>query len=317
MLEPRKALAMQLLPFSDTVRMPWHARNGSGERVVPPALAILFRLAVGPAADYYVPRFLRFEKAGHAIPGWHWPALWFPSAWAFYRRLWVPGILAALPPISGAAAFAVLQPVMDEAALVWLIAAAAALWLLPGVLAALFANSLLYRRVKRLLRRAQAHSTEMTAVARQLSTRRPTALLVALLVGGAVVALAPSFIAPRLYMIYHDRDIQGRVAASLAAVKPLQLQVEESLQRFHALPHALDRAVMIMQRSGTLIDSVSFNPLNGRLRLALASTEADSAGDALLLTPVLDAWGGLYWVCIPVHIAQKYLPKECRRAEAR
>ena len=65
--------------LTDTVRMPWDATRCREKRVVPPALAVLYRVAVGPAADYYVPRFLRFERGGLALPGWHWPAMLAPG----------------------------------------------------------------------------------------------------------------------------------------------------------------------------------------------------------------------------------------------
>ena len=96
MVEPAAArendCPKSLSPIKDTVIMPWESETESRQKVVPPALAILFRVAIGPAADYYVPRFLRYEKAGKPRPGWHWPALLFPSVWAFYRRLWLPGL---------------------------------------------------------------------------------------------------------------------------------------------------------------------------------------------------------------------------------
>ena len=36
------------------------------DKVIRPALFVLFRIAIGPSADYYGPRFLAFERAGHA-----------------------------------------------------------------------------------------------------------------------------------------------------------------------------------------------------------------------------------------------------------
>src|SRR5262245_52963977 len=77
----------------DTIQIPMSvAADGP---VVRPTLAVLFRLAVGPAADYYTPRFLKYERAGHGALGWHWPALLFQCLWAFYRRLWVLGVFYA------------------------------------------------------------------------------------------------------------------------------------------------------------------------------------------------------------------------------
>ncbi len=83
--------------------MPWELAGSPPERVVPPSRAVFFRLAVGPHADYYAPRFLGYERAGRAALGWHWPAFLLGSIWAFYRRLWLAGVVYAVLPLVGAA----------------------------------------------------------------------------------------------------------------------------------------------------------------------------------------------------------------------
>ena len=40
---------------------------------------LLFRMAVGPGADYYAPRFLEYERVGRSFPSWNWAALWAPA----------------------------------------------------------------------------------------------------------------------------------------------------------------------------------------------------------------------------------------------
>ena len=67
-----------------------------------------------------------------------------------------------------------------------------------------------------------------------------------------------------------------------------------------------------MRTGGGVIDSVNFNPLSGRLRVALGSTIAELAGKNILLAPVVDPAQRLHWICIPVDIAPKYLPAQCR-----
>ena len=68
-----------------------------------------------------------------------------------------------------------------------------------------------------------------------------------------------------------------------------------------------------LRAGGGLIDSVNFNPLNGRLRVALGARIAELAGKNILLAPVVDPAQGLQWLCIPVDIAPQYLPWQCRR----
>ena len=141
-------------PFSNsTIRFPG---DDPRERVVRPALAVLFRIAVGPSADRYVRRFLAFERTGHVRPGWHWPSFLFPGVWAFYRKLWVIGLLFALLPIAGALGFAAIEPTFERADFIWIACAIAAIWVLPGVLPALLADSLLYNHCRYLVWRAES-----------------------------------------------------------------------------------------------------------------------------------------------------------------
>src|SRR5439155_2337604 len=130
----------------DTIALPGLAP----ERVVRPTLAVLFRLAVGPAADYYTPRFLRYEGAGgYGAPGWHWPALLLQSIWAFYRRLWLPGVFYALLPVAGALAFLALAPTIDDWSVAWWLCAGVCMSLGPGIIPAMLSTPLLYGRIRR------------------------------------------------------------------------------------------------------------------------------------------------------------------------
>jgi hypothetical protein len=317
MIEPNSPQKKHFLPtvsqIKDTVRMPWESATSSPEKVVPPALAVLFRVAVGPRADYYVPRFLRYEKAGKTFLGWNWPALFLPTVWAFYRKLWVPGLAFALLPLIGAVAFGSVESALGNSSVVWFACAAFLILIMPSVVAALLANSLVYSRVKWLVRRAQARAGDASAMARVLAARPATTIAIAIIFGGAAFMLAPRLVAPALYAMYQDRTIRNRVVESLAAVKPLQRQVEESWIRFKSVPYTLDGAATLTQRGGLVVDNVSFSPINGRLRLALGSTIAELSGKTILLAPAVGPSQKMRWVCIPVDIPPKYLPQECRR----
>ena len=103
------------------------------ERVIRPALFVLFRIALGPSADYYGPRFLAFERAGRAMAGWHWPALFAPPVWAFYRRLWGAGLFFTALPLAGAATMALVAPWLGDHTWVWIACAILLTVLLPGI----------------------------------------------------------------------------------------------------------------------------------------------------------------------------------------
>ena len=99
--------------FLDTVQLGPLPGENEDERIVRPSLAILFRMAVGPAADYYAPRFLEYERVRRSFPSWNWAAPWFPTVWAFYHKLWVAGLAFALWPVAAVEIFGLADPKVD------------------------------------------------------------------------------------------------------------------------------------------------------------------------------------------------------------
>lgn len=308
--EPRLDDAASL--FGDTIRFPQGPEGESGQPFVRPALAILFRLAVGPAADYYAPRFLAYERAGHGMPSWHWPSLLVPSVWAFYRKLWLPGVAFSLLPVAGALAFAAIGPRIDDSALLWFACAALVIWILPGIIPAVFANSLLYSQARRLIQDAETQSGNASQAASLLTAYRPTSFGAALLLGGGVLALALGGLAPHLSVSYAEHAVRAKVGESLAAVRWLQNQVEEQWTGLQSLSLQPDGAATPAHGSSTFFDDVSVSPTNGRLRLDVGPSIPELSGKVILLAPAIDVRQRVHWMCIPIDIPQKYLPRECR-----
>ncbi len=298
-----------LSTFLDTIHLPGMTDAEARQTCVRPALAIHFRVAVGPSADYYAPRFLRYEQTGRAQAGWHWPSFLLPGVWAFYRKLWLWGIVCALLPVAGGLLFATFASRIDGA---WLLGAALGIWLLPGVVPALVANSLLYRRVRRIVRLAEARTASAAQVASLLAHRDPVSLAAAVLLGGGAMMLAAGLIAPSLRLAWFEHEVRAQVAAALASVKPMQQQVEDSWERVRAIPRKLDVNALRVQAAAAFFEEVSFRPANGRLRLGLGPSVPELFGRSILLAPVVDSMQQLHWLCIPVDIPAKYLPQQCR-----
>jgi Protein of unknown function (DUF2628) len=52
-------------------------------------LEALYWAAVGPSkADYYAPKFLRFNEPGASKVSWNWPAFFVSFYWFLYRRMY-------------------------------------------------------------------------------------------------------------------------------------------------------------------------------------------------------------------------------------
>ena len=299
--------------FLDTIHLPGESAAEAYQTCVRPALAVLFRVAVGPSADYYAPRFLGYERAGHGGPGWHWPSFLLPSVWAFYRKLWLAGLAFALLPVAGAFAFAKLASRIDNASVPWLLGAVLAIWFLPGIIPALVANSLLYRRVRKMVQRAEASTDSASQVASLLARRSPTSLAAGLLLGGGAIALAANVVAPSVRGAWFEHEVRAKVAAALASVQPLQQQIEDSWNRVRAIPLKLDVDSLRVQAATAYFAEVSFRPANGRLRLGLGQSIPELFGRSILLAPTVDPSQRIRWTCIPVDIPAKYLPKECSK----
>lgn len=305
---------LTLSPVGDTVRMPWSPEGAIPETVVPPALAVLFRMAVGPAADYYVPRFLRREGQVRAAPGWVWPAFLFPAGWAFFRKLWAAGIGFTLLHFAGLAVFLAFEARIASLLPAWWLALAVSAWVVPGVIAGLVALPLLHAAVRRSVRKAEALGDRPDRVAAMLAEQNPTSVANALLLGFAAVALWLAVALPQLEARLDERLVRGRVAASIAAVAPLQQAVEDSRQQGIALPVATAAVALttdVVSANG--LAEVSIAPGNGRLRLTFGPEFSALAGKSLLLAPSLDANQQLHWLCVPIDIPPRLLPPECRR----
>jgi hypothetical protein len=299
--------------FLDTIQLQPLSGEPDDERIVRPSLAILFRMAVGPGADYYAPRFLEFERIGHSLPSWNWASLWAPSAWAFYRKLWVAGIAFALWPLLAVAAFRIIEPYLGDSGVAWLACAALLIWLVPGVVASLIADTLLYRSARRLVRTAEAKTSWPEDAARMLATRTPIAPGSAVFMGGAAILLALYVAAPSLQTAYADRVVRTRVAEVLATIQPLQRQVEEWWGLPKSPPVSPDYDVVGSQRGAEFLEDVDVSPANGRVRLALGPLIPELSGRSILLAPALDRQQQLRWICVPVDIPARYLPQECRQ----
>jgi hypothetical protein len=305
---------LTLSPVGDTVRMPWSPEGELPDTVVPPVLAVLYRMAVGPRADFYVPRFLRREGKPFAAPGWVWPALFFPTGWAFYRKLWLVGAAFTALHLAGLWVFVAVEQVIADRNLAWWMALVAAAYVVPGLIAALFALPLLHRKVQRSVRAAEAIGDRPDRVAAMLAEQNPTSVMNACLLGFASVALWLAVALPQLESRHEERVVRGRVAASIAAVAPLQQAVDDSRRREATFPPWADIVELTPRPPGAAwLQDATIGPANGRVRLTFGPATAALAGKSLLLAPMVDSQQRLQWLCVPVDIAPRLLPPECRR----
>jgi len=295
-----------------TIRLPGPVQ-GQAATVVRPALAVFYRIAVGPEADRYVPRFLAFERAGRARPGWNWPAFLLPPVWAFYRKLWPEGIAFALLPVAGAFAFGALGGSLDGAGALWWIALAASVWLFPSMLTALAADALLWGRVRRIVACAEGDARSAAKAVEALARTAPTSLAAGIAFGGGAIVLAATLLGPPIRAEYVAHAARGAVATTLASLKVVQDAVESAWDRTGTIAHASDVGLLVAQADGRYVEDVVVSPATGRVRVSLGPSVPGAAGKRILLAPAVDDERRVQWMCVPVDIPARYLPESCRR----
>jgi hypothetical protein len=299
-------------PFLDSIQWPRDADEPEDERIVRPSLAILFRMAVGPGADYYAPRCLEYERTGRSFPSWNWAPLLAPGVWAIYRRLWLPGMAFIVWPLLALAVFRFVEPDLGDSGALSLAVAMFLLWLVPGVAGALTANTLVYRRARQLVVGAEARTYRPDQAAKWLSRRTVIAPMRAAVAGGATMLLALYVVIPSLQSAYTDQVVRSRIAESLAAIEPLQRRLEAwFVSRSPSRAPEFDVAAALP--GSLLLEAVHVSLTSGRVRLALGPLIPELSGRSILLAPAMDRRQQVRWICIPVDIPAKYLPQECRQ----
>ena len=77
------------------------------------------------------------------------------------------------------------------------------------------------------------------------------------------------------------------------------------------MPRQTDHATLRWHAAAALIEEVHVHPQTGRVRLALGPAVPELAGKTLLIAPTRDLSDRWNWMCVPVDIPRRYLPKEC------
>jgi hypothetical protein len=162
-----------------------------------------------------------------------------------------------------------------------------------------------------MVRVAEARSGSAAEAASRLGATVPTSPAAALL-GVAAMALAMSFASPILTNAYNEHAVRVKVARMLAGLSALTQQVDEawSATKVFGTPGML---VLPARAGQVLFDEVVVNPGNGIIRLAMGSVIPELDGAAILMAPTVDRRERLNWVCVPVGIPERYLPRSCRQ----
>jgi hypothetical protein len=194
-----------------------------------------------------------------------------------------------------------------------LIGALVCVWSVPAIISGAFANTFYYRQIRSLIRQAERSTRSPEAAARRLINRSPTDALAGVLFGTAALLMVASLAGGRLQAAYHEQGVRTKVAQAIAAMKPLQQQVEEDWTIAHALPKRPDYRAVRAQQAYPLVQSFELSARSGRVRFDLGPAVPELQGRSILLAPAVDTWQKLRWLCIPIDIPIDYVPRACGR----
>jgi hypothetical protein len=234
--------------------------------------------------------------------------------WAFYRKLWIPGLVFALLPLFGAQAVAFIAPWLDDATWLWMACAALLTFILPGVSGAALANALLYRRVRRNIRVAEAQASSASQVASHVGGSEPVSPHAAAVLGSLAFALLFGAVGPVLLEAYNEHSVRVKVGKALAGVAPIKAQIEDAWRFFGRWPRPAVAMEVPARAGAVLFDEVAVDPSTGRVKLAVGRSVPELGGKAILLVPTVDRRERVQWFCIPIGIPDRYLPQVCRKA---
>ncbi len=232
--------------------------------------------------------------------------------WAFYRKLWLTGTVFALLPLAGALAFVALTPHFEHADAKWILAALLVVWILPGMLAALSADSLLYAHVRDVVRGAERGARSASDAMQRMSELRPTSTTAGVLLGGGAFVVVATLVLPHLHAAYKEIGVRAQLAQTLQAMRILEREIESSWTYARLVPRQSDHAVVRAQPGAALIAELEVDPITGRVRVGLGSDVPELAGRTILLAPSRNAQDRWQWLCVPVDIPTRFLPKDCR-----
>lgn len=295
-------------------------------------LEALYRAAVGPTkADYYAPRFLRFDQPGASRASWNWPAFFVSFLWFLYRRMYRDwAIYCLLTPLLLGFAAGVVAALVGGAAgagIGYLITLGYSFVVLPS-----FANSLYHGSIKRRITALQAkvpeQATQLTVLENSPHTSHIFVVVVLFLIIPVIGILAAIAIPA-----YQNYTIRAQVAEGLLLSAPFKVKVSEALIG-GADVESLSTIGLGLSLPSSAKYVADLQVIRGAVAIKYgASANPLIANQALVLTPGIAANGNIVWICGTAHapegvrmtvdnpqkyttVPPQYLPQSCR-ADAR
>lgn len=276
-----------------------------------------YRAAVGPKkADYYVPRFLKFDQPGASRVSWNWPAFFLSFWWLLYRRMYGYALTYFFVVLAtGASPLVISQNALS------LVVSLAAYIVIP-----MFANALYHRHVKRVIARKTRTIPAADQLLSELQRGPHTTHAAWIAVPAAVIGIG--VFASVAIPAYQDYTVRTQVAAGLNLADGIKAGVAKSFAQDGVWPGSLTDIGINERISGKYVAEVSVE--NGTISIHYGGNAHQMlSGRVLTLRPSISREGEVIWNCGYVgsqgndpltgpsgpdgtNVPEKYVPAACR-----
>ena len=191
----------------------------------------------------------------------------------------------------------------------WIVCAIAAVWILPASFPPCCRFDF-YGHVRYVVAKAER---ARAARATPCTTRQALAHLRGRRVvpGRRGILAMIAVMVPSLHDAYVDLGIRARVEQAIDAVHGLEDEIEADWFTARLLPRQTDHPSIVAHQGAAIIDDVNVHPPPA-IKLALGPGVPALDGKTILIAPTRDVNDQWKWLCIPVDIPQRWLPKQCR-----
>lgn len=270
-----------------------------------------YKAILGPKnQDYYLRQFAKFDSDGKAGATWHWPAFLVTFYWFLYRKMWLhalvyfflPYLLMIVLGIVGAAAGQSAGPLIG---LGYLLYVAAIFIGMP-----MYANALYYKQCNKRIAEVRESSNEEQRQLGELAGRGGTSNVAIIIVFVLTFIFVIGILAAIAIPAYQDYVTKAKMSEAVSVGKNASEKVGAYFSQHQRAPGSLAEAGFVAQTSAG-IKEVSVNSLDGVVTITMASGPV--GGKSLLFVPSIDVNNQIVWKCMSTDIADRYLPKQCRK----
>jgi Tfp pilus assembly major pilin PilA len=288
-------------------------------------LETLYRAAVGAKkADFYVPKFVRFDQPGASKLSWNWPAFFVSFYWFLYRRMYAPwAIYSLLIPVGIGVASAILAgSVGGEAG--DLFYSVVSLGYYFGVIP-LLANSLYHRAVKQRIEALRQKVPETNAQLLVLDNTSPTSNIIWIIIPFVMVAIL-GIVAAIAIPAYQTYTIRAQVSEAFVLADQVKSAVVAHYQSDKSWPANVEELGLSQPVSGRYVATLGVD--RGTVSVTFGN-QANSmiARHRLSFRPLLTGTSTITWTCgywvraentdseigpNLTDVRPQFLPSECR-----